>query len=249
MGMKTFRKLLKNELRLNVRDMNMVIFAIIMPLIILVILGFIYGTKPAGDGASYTFLEQSFGAMCTVSICASGLMGLPLVVAGYRERKILKRFQVTPISPMMLLVVELCIYIIYCIVSMITLYVFARLFWNVKIDGSIPAFLGSWFLTMMSTLSIGMVVGGIAKNEKIASVIASALYFPMLIFSGITLPIEVMPDVMQKIVKVFPLTQGIQLMKTTFLGEKTGSVLIPVLVMVLLTALCVGTAVKLFKWE
>ena len=30
-------------------------------------------------------------AVCTISICAGGLMGLPLVVAGYRERKILKR--------------------------------------------------------------------------------------------------------------------------------------------------------------
>ena len=73
--MRTFGTLLKNELKLNIRDMNMVIFAIIMPIVILVILGCIYGGKPASDGASYTFLEQSFGALCTISICASGLMG------------------------------------------------------------------------------------------------------------------------------------------------------------------------------
>lgn len=45
--MKSFLILLKNELKLNIRNMNMVIFAVIMPLIVLVILGFIYGTKPA----------------------------------------------------------------------------------------------------------------------------------------------------------------------------------------------------------
>lgn len=44
--MNTFGTLLKNELRLNIRNMNMVIFAIIMPLMVLVILGFLYGTKP-----------------------------------------------------------------------------------------------------------------------------------------------------------------------------------------------------------
>ncbi|MCD7871621.1 MAG: ABC transporter permease, partial [Enterocloster clostridioformis] len=44
--MKSFLILLKNELKLNIRNMNMVIFAVIMPLIVLVILGFIYGTKP-----------------------------------------------------------------------------------------------------------------------------------------------------------------------------------------------------------
>ena len=86
--MKSFVTLFKNELKLNIRNMNMVIFAIIMPLVVLVILGFIYGTKTASDGATYTFIEQSFGALCTISICAGGFMGLPLVVSEYRERKI-----------------------------------------------------------------------------------------------------------------------------------------------------------------
>ena len=133
------------------------------------------------------------------------------MVAGYRERKILKRFQVTPISPILLLVVEVCIYMIYCAVSIITLFIAGRLIWKVELHGSFFGFMGSWLLTMVSTLSIGMMVGGIAKNEKSASVIASALYFSMLVFSGTTLPLEVMPKVLQNIVRVFPMTQGIVL--------------------------------------
>ena len=39
--MKSFTILLKNELKLNLRNMNMVIFAILMPLVILLIFGFI----------------------------------------------------------------------------------------------------------------------------------------------------------------------------------------------------------------
>ena len=35
--MKSFVTLLKNELKLNIRNMNMVIFAIVMPLVILVL--------------------------------------------------------------------------------------------------------------------------------------------------------------------------------------------------------------------
>lgn len=49
--MKRFFTYLKTELKLSVRDMNMVIFAVIMPLVIFIILGIIYGTKPAYDGA------------------------------------------------------------------------------------------------------------------------------------------------------------------------------------------------------
>ena len=247
--MKSFVILLKNELKLNIRNMNMVIFAVIVPLIVLCLLGFIYGTKPAADGAAYTFMEQSFGALCCISICAGGLMGLPLVVSEYRERKILKRFQVTPVSPAKLLLVEFLIYVIYCIVSMLTLLSTAMLFWKIKMHGSFLLFLGSWILTMVSTLSIGLLVGGTAKNTKSASVIACILYFPMLIFSGATLPFEVMPVAMQKIIGIFPLTQGIQLMKATFLGLPIRNVLFPTTVMSAITFICFGISIKCFKWE
>lgn len=247
--MKSFFTLLKNEAKLNVRDMNMVLFAVIMPLVVLVILGFVYGSKAAFDGASYTFMEQSFGAVCAISMCAGGLMGLPLLISDYRERKILKRFRVTPISPALLLGVELTIYILYCVVSILTLSMVAILFWKVKIHGSYLAFIGSWLLTMLSTLSMGMMVGGLAKNTKQAGVIASALYFPMLAFSGTTLPTEAMPKLMQRITSLFPLTQGIALMKNTFLGLGTENCLLPMTVMIGVTAVCTGIAVRCFKWE
>ena len=239
--MKRFFTYLKTELKLSVRDMNMVIFAVIMPLVIFIILGIIYGTKPAYDGADYTFLEQSFGAV-------SGLMGLPLAVSGLREMKILKRLRVTPVSPVFVLGVELSMYIVYCAVSLATLSVVALL-WGVRLRGSLLAFLGSWALTMLSTQSIGMLAGDVAKDTKQASVIASILYFPMLIFSGTTLPIEVMPNAMQKIVSVFPLTQGLTIMKNTFLGISTGSTLLPICVMVGVAALCTILAVCFFRWE
>ena len=247
--MKSFRILLKNELKLNIRNMNMVIFAVIMPLVVLVILGFIYGTKLAAENVTYTFMEQSFGALCTISICAGGLMGLPLVVSDYRERKILKRFKVTPVSPVKLLAVEFTIYVLYAVVSMLTLIPAAMLIWNVSIHGSWIAFLGSWLLTMVSTLCIGMMIGGIAKNSKSASVIACVLYFPMLIFSGATLPFEVMPDIMQNVISIFPMTQGIQLMKTAFLGLPADNIVTPIIVMVIVTVLCTSVAIKYFKWE
>ena len=246
--MKRFYIFLKTELKLSLRDMNMPIFAVIMPLAIFAILGVIYGAKPAYSGAGYTFLEQSFGAAGAIAICAGGLMGLPQAVSDSRERKVLKRFRVTPVSPVFILGVELAMYVVYCIVSLATLAV-AALFWKVCLHGSLPGFLGRWLITMLSTLSVGMLVGGVAKDTKQASIIASILYFPMLIFSGITLPIEVMPRAMQKIVSFFPLTQGVTMMKNAFLGVGTGNILLPVCVMLGLTALCAGFSVRFFRWE
>lgn len=247
--MNTFKKMLKIEGKLSIRDMNMVIFAIIMPLIVLVILGVIYGSKPAFEGAGYTFLEQSFGALSTIAICAGGLMGLPILVSDYRERKILKRFQVTPVSPAMILFVHLIIYSIYSAVSVVLLWIVAKLFWGFQMRGSYLIFLLGWLLVLLSILSIGVLVGGIAKNGKSASVIASVLYFPMLVFSGATLPYEVMPIPMQKIVDIMPLTQGIKILKATTLGIPLGNVFIPVIVMLAIAIACIVCSVKCFRWE
>ena len=247
--MKTFRTMLKNEMKLSLRDMNMVIFAVCIPLVVLVLLGVIYGNKPASPGAEYTFLEQSFGALTTIAICAGGVMGLPLVVSDYRNKKILKRFQVTPVSPGMILAVQVAIYTIYSVASLILLSIVSAVFWGFRMEGSIVAFLGSYLLVMLSIFSIGMMVGGISPNSQTASVIASLLYFPMLIFSGATLPYEVMPEAMQKIVGILPLTQGIKLLKAASLGLPIESTFVPMIVMVVLAVICIGVSLCFFKWE
>ena len=64
-----------------------------------------------------------------------------------------------------------------------------------------------------------------------------------------TLPFEVMPAAMQKIISMFPLTQGIQLMKATFLGLPIENVLLPVGFMGAVIFICFGISVKCFKWE
>ncbi len=247
--MKSFGTMLKTELKLSLRGMDMFIFAICMPLVVLIILGIIYGNSPAFPGAGYTFLQQSFGALASIAICAGGMMGLPLVVSDYRSKKVLKRFQVTPVSPARILMVQAAIYTLYSLVSLVLLYVVAKLFFGFSFSGSWLHFIGGYVLVMLSIFSIGMMVGGIAPNTKIAGVIASILYFPMLIFSGATLPYEVMPAALQKAADVLPLTQGIKLLKSTSLGLPIGDMILPFIVMAGLAIICLGISIKFFKWE
>lgn len=247
--MKSFNTMLKTELKLSLRGMDMVIFAICMPIVVLVVIGVIYGNKPAFEGANYTFLEQSFGAITSIAICAGGVMGLPLVVSDYRSKHILKRFKVTPVDPIVILLVEVTIYALYSLVSMSSLFLVAKLFFKFNMQGNILNFILGWLLVMISMFSIGIMVGGISKDSKIAGVIASVLYFPMLIFSGATIPYEVMPNIMKNIVDVFPLTQGIKILKSAILGQSVENIIIPIVIMLIITAICSAVAIKCFKWE
>lgn len=45
------------------------------------------------------------------------------------------------------------------------------------------------------------------------------------------------------------LTQGITMMKNAFIGADTGSMLLPVCVMLGLTALCTVLSIRFFRWE
>ena len=247
--MNKFLTMLKTELKLSFRGMDMIIFALCMPVVVAVILGVIYGNRAATPGAEYSFLEQSFGALSTIAICAGGVMGLPLLISDYRQKKILKRYKVTPTSPAFLLAVWVAIYAIYSLLSLLIVFGTLSLFFGCRFHGSFSGFLLTYILVMLSMFSIGLMVGGIAPDLKTASVIASILYFPMLIFSGATLPFEVMPEIMQKVISVFPLTQGIQLMKSAFLGLSVEHFTLPIFVMLCVTLVCSGIAVKCFKWE
>ncbi|MEO3946404.1 ABC transporter permease [Gorillibacterium sp. CAU 1737] len=249
MSMRAFKTLLKTESKLSLRGMDMFIFAICMPIVVIVIVGAIYGTKPAFEGAEYSFLDQSFGAIATIAICAGGVMGLPLVVSDYRSRKILKRFKVTPTSPALILAVQVVIYALYSLVSLLLVYTTAALFFDYHMQGSWFSFLGAYLLVMLSMFSIGILVGGLAPNTKMASAWASLLYFPMLLFSGATLPYEVMPVALQQAANVLPLTQGIKLLKAATLGLPLDSVFVAVIVTVAIAAVGIGISLRYFKWE
>lgn len=247
--MNKFLTMLKTELKLSFRGMDMIIFAVCMPVVVVILLGIIYGGKPAFDGADYTFLEQSFGAVSTIAVCAGGVMGLPLVISDYRQKKILKRFKITPSSPVLLLSVQVAIYMIYSLIALVLIYLVSVLLFGMKLRGAYLPFMGAFFLVMISMFSIGMLVGGVSPNTKIASVLASLLYFPMLIFSGATLPYEVMPAVLQKLADLLPLTQGIKLLKAASLGLPAENVMASLAVMAVITVVCGGISIRFFKWE
>ena len=173
----------------------------------------------------------------------------PLVVSDYRNRKILKRYRVTPIGPLMILMVQVVIYTIYSLVSLISVYAVASIFFGFHPSGSLLIFFIAYLLVMIAMFSIGMMVGGLSPNAKAAGVYASILYFPMLIFSGATLPYEIMPQTLRNFADILPLTQGIKLLKAAVLGIPADNFFLPVISMSAISCVCIFAAVKFFRWE
>ena len=74
------------------------------------------------------------------------------------------------------------------------------------------------------------------------------MYFPMLLFSGATIPAEVFPAGVRAVIKWMPLGIGIDTLKKVSIGC-FDDILIPVIVLLVFTVICTSISVKTFRWE
>lgn len=247
--MSQFVKLLRIEGKLTLRCPDSIFFGICMPMGIMLLIGMIAGNKPAFDGAEYTFLQSSFAALSSVGICAVSFMGVPLNIADYRDKKILKHFFVTPITPLMLLLIQVIMGVVIAITSLVLVAAVAIFGFHYQMKGSFILFIGAYLLVMIAMLSIGMMLASICKSIKVANVVCSIVYFPMLFLSGATIPYELFPKALQKVANILPLTQGIKLMKGFSLGIPVESLVPSILVLLVTSVIAIGVSLATFRWE
>lgn len=246
--MKRFLTLLKVEGKLALRGIDGVFFGIVMPIGIALLIGLICGGKPAFDGATHSYLQENIPAIVTVGICATAFMGIPLSIADYRDKKIVKHYFVTPVSPLMILLVQVVINMITAIVSTMLIFITMKMFFAYEMTGNIFGFILAYALVMASMYGFGMLMASLCKSVKVANLVCTIVYFPMLFLSGATIPFSILPKGLQSVSNILPLTQGIKLLKGYALGTEI-NLMVPLLVMVISVVITVIFSIKLFRWE
>ncbi|MGG7176831.1 ABC transporter permease [Clostridium paraputrificum] len=247
--MKLFKTMLKTQLKLAIREIDGILFGILFPIGIVLLLGFIYGDKPAFDGANFTMIQLSFGAFISVGICATGLMGLPLSISDFRSKKILKGLKVTPISPINILMIQMLIGFIISVISALAVFIVAKFLFGYVMIGSGMKFIPTFILVTTAIYSIGMLIASLVPNIKVANLVCTLVYFPMVFLSGATIPYEIFPKGLQVVADIMPLTQGIKLMKGVSLGEPLNNIAIQLILMIAISIVCITVSIKTFKWE
>lgn len=247
--MKKIITLVKIEGKLAIRGIDSVFFGIGMPMGIAILIGMICGGKPSQSGGTYTFLEESFGALITVGICATAFMGIPLGLSDYRDKKVLKHYYATPVSPAILLAAHVIVNMLLAFASSIAVYLTMLLCFGYRMRGSLLAFVAIYLLVMASMYGIGMLMASLCKNIKIANLVCTLVYFPMLFLSGATIPYEIFPRPIQTVANVLPLTQGIKLLKGASLGLPLDNLFPPLCVIIIVAILGIGGSIRTFRFE
>ena len=246
--MKRFFRLYKIEQKLFFRSGDVFVFNLCMPVVVLLIIGFIAGGKAAGD-SGMNYLQSAFASLTSVGICCSAFMSIPIVLVDYRDKKILKHFYCSPCSPARIMLADVICSAVMAMLSAVIVGTVACLVFGYRMEGSLPAFIGAWFLTMISMFSIGLLVASLCKTTRSMSVATTILYFPMLLFSGATIPYELFPKGVQLVADVMPLGMGIRLMKAAGMGTAAQAVLLQIIILILIAVVCSLVAVKTFRWE
>lgn len=246
--MKGFMTLLKTEGKLSLRCPDSLIFGVGMPVGVLFLISIIAGNQNIA-GEQYTFLQGAFASLVTVGICATAFMGLPITFANYRDKKILKHFFVTPVSPMMMLIVQMILGAMIASLSAIVISICSVFIFNYQMNGNLLLFIGAYFLVMFSMYSIGMIIASLCPSVKVANVVCTFVYFPMLFLSGATIPFEIFPVFIQKLANILPLTHGIQLLKNISIGIYNQEMIFSTIFLFVLAIIGCIISVKVFKWE
>ncbi|RPJ08262.1 MAG: ABC transporter permease [Spirochaetaceae bacterium] len=238
--MNAFFTIFRTETKLAIRDGNMLFFGVLFPVGVMLLIGFVSSAEAT---------RLSFAGVGAIGICAAGLIGLPLTFAGYRHAGILKRFRTTPASPAVLLLAVALLQTLFAFASAGAIFLIARFIFSVEISGPPLRFILTFLFVQISIFGIGFLISALVPNTKTANLVCTVLYFPMLFLSGATVPAEIMPGFLRFFTEVFPLTQGIMLLKGAVTGTDLAGDLVRVIVLAVIAVVSYVMAFATFRWE
>lgn len=247
--MRGFWKLTWIECKLYFRFPIGAFFTLVLPLMLLILMGSVFGNEPSPMYGGMGSVDLSVPAYTAMVIGISALISLPINLATYRERGILRRFRATPVSPMVVLGAQLVMQLFMTMLGMLLMILAGKLFFGLRFSGNVLNVAGAFLLGCMSFFSVGMILAGILPNTRVASIVGNVLLQPMVYLSGATIPLEVMPSGLRSVVGFIPLSHVVTLLKGMWLGEAWTRHLPEVGILAGMLILGVIVSAKTFRWE
>jgi ABC-2 type transport system permease protein len=244
--MKELRALVVAEAKLLFREPIYALVVIGLPTVILVIFGSMFGpSKPDPELGGLRFIDVFVPSLVVISVATLGIQTLPIRLATYREKGVLRRLSTTPAHPLRLLLAQLVIYLATATVGLVLLVVVANVGFGVPWPRQPLAYVVAFLLGMTSLFAIGLLVAALAPSSRVATAVAIPMFFVVMLLGGVYLPRVYLPDVLIKIGDFTP--PGVQGLQDAWLG--TMPQVAPLAGMGLLTIILGVLAVRLFRWE
>ena len=244
--MNELRALIAIEARLVFREPVYWLVVIGLPTVILVVFASMFGpSTPDPALGGLRFVDVFVPSLVVISVATLGIQTLPIRLATYRERGVLRRLSTTPAHPLRLLLAQFIVYLASAIAGLILLIVVAWLAFGVPLPGQPVYYVAAFLLGMTSLFAIGLLLAAVAPSSRVATAVAIPVFFMVMLLGGVYVPRVYLPDILIRIGDFTP--PGVQGLQDAWLG--TVPQVAPLLGMGLLTLVVGVLAVRLFRWE
>jgi ABC-2 type transport system permease protein len=200
------------------RNREAAFFSFLFPILLLLLIGSVYGDEPIEGVSAATFLLIG---LLGYGVSANAFAGLAITLVIRREAGLLKRVRGTPLGPATYLVA-----VIGSTVVVIALEVIAQLLIGVYVlDADWPerplAFVFAILLGAAAFAALGIAITTVVRTAEGSSAVVNAIYLPMAFISGVFFSTAEMPAFLEAISEVLPLTYFLDLIRASFVGGET----------------------------
>jgi ABC-2 type transport system permease protein len=216
--MSALAALTRTEARLLSREWAAMLFAFVFPPGTLLVLAGAFGDTP--DEAFGNALPSDFyvTGYLGVPLGAMALIGLPVVLATYRERDVLRRFEAFGVRTGTVVTAQAIVTAALVVLAAGLVAAVAAPTYGVPSIEDPLAVSAGFALGTVTMIVLGVALGLAVRTARAAQAMGLLAFFPMWLLSGGGPPPDVMSDPMRRIADVLPLTHAVAGIRDPWLG-------------------------------
>jgi ABC-2 type transport system permease protein len=193
-------------------------------------------------------LVASYEPILIAFTCSTfALQGLPTVLAGYRERGILRRLNATPVGAGRLLAAQLTVNLSMTLIAALGILIVGDAAFGVPLPGQPAGFILALILTAAAMLTLGLLVASLARTGRVAGAAGSMLFLPLMFFAGLWMPQAMMPAALRRVGDDTPLGAAVSALQHSMSGQWPSASGLAILAGY--TVVFGLLAWRLFRWE
>ncbi len=242
--MKAFLALLKIDLKLARRNRAVLFFNYLFPLF------FFFVFAQMFDARQGSAILQVVTMVIVFGILGNGLFGAGMRAVQEREENVLRRYKVTPITPVPLLCASMITGVILFLPSVLLILFLAHNFYGMAVPSALVSLLVFVCLGAIAFRSLGLIIAAVVNSSQESNILIQPIYMAMLFLSGVTIPITFMPHWLQNVTQFIPATYLVTgIGGIVQRGESLAANWLAVIALIVTTFVATFIATKLFRWE
>lgn len=242
------------ELKALLRERTSMFFMIVVPISLTIIFGGTFGDSPTMFGKGIMGIDTVVPINVVFLLANTGLMGISITILDIKSQGVLKRYMTYPVTYWQYFQ---SLFLAFLVVSLTSTLIFGTMsfsmyhsIWRMTIMDSV-LFIGMYLLTALIFFSIGYLISLFINSARTASLVTSGIFMIFIFTSGIAIPTESLPELVQKFAHVFPMYHCIQVMQYLWIDDFNVNKLYGNVIYVVILSLVLGFILRKVKirWD